>query len=240
MSFDRRLPISRGFLWGVGTKIFVYNEDRIPPSGAAVFVSNHRSFMDAPLLMAASGRPINFVCHHYMTRVPGLREFVDAFGCLPLEPNDRPQHRFFRKALRCLRQQQAIGIFPEGASSMVQMSAANELAPFHPGFAHLALSAPVDELALIPVAIASMEETVYNPLPVRMLSWFDPSEPYFQQDGWHPIVIYRRVNLLFGRPRWISRSRRQSDRPSFDKTAIEQLNADCYGEIDRLLRRGCY
>jgi len=56
-------------------------------------------------------------------------------------------------------------------------------------------------LGSLPVAIASLAEVNSSAvLPLKLLSLFDPSEPLFNQEGWHPLVIYRRVAILIGRP----------------------------------------
>ncbi|MEB3826363.1 1-acyl-sn-glycerol-3-phosphate acyltransferase [Phormidium sp. CCY1219] len=235
MPFNDPLQISRAFLATLGTRMFVHYADRIPTGGAALIVSNHRSFMDAPLLMAALGRPIRFACHHYMTQVPVLREFVHHLGCLPLQAKGQQQHRFFRRARTLLQQQQAIGVFPEGASPMVRLTDPTQVQPFHPGFAHLALTARVPDLVVLPVAIAPIEEQVYSAIPVRVLSWFDPSEPDFEQDSWHPVVFYRRVNVAIARPHWIPSHHWQHCSRKQAKTQIDELMNYCDSEISALL-----
>ncbi|MBO0348506.1 1-acyl-sn-glycerol-3-phosphate acyltransferase [Phormidium pseudopriestleyi FRX01] len=239
-SEDRPLQISHGFLTAFGTRTFIYYRDRIPSEGAALIVSNHRSFMDAPLLMVGTGRSIHFACHHYMGQVPLLREFVTELGCLVLESYGPQQHRFFRQGSKLLQQQAAIGVFPEGATPMLRLTPPSEVGEFHRGFAHLALSAKVSELAIVPVAIASMEEQVLSGLPIRMLSLFDPTESHFQQDGFHPLVIYRRVNLLVGRPYWITQAQKQGYPGKSGKRVVKEITDRCREEIAGLLRQGCY
>ena len=62
---------------------------------------------------------------------------------------------------------------------MVQTTSPHQIGQFHRGFAHLALRAPVKNLAILPVAISSVEETVSPTVPLKFLSLFDPSEPLF-------------------------------------------------------------
>jgi 1-acyl-sn-glycerol-3-phosphate acyltransferase len=66
MSLTSPLDISRYFLASFSTQMFRYYEDRIPRHSSVLVISNHRSFMDAPLLMGALSIPIRFACHHYM------------------------------------------------------------------------------------------------------------------------------------------------------------------------------
>jgi hypothetical protein len=56
------------------------------------------------------------------------------------------------------------------------------------------------DLLILPVAIASLPKINTAAFPLRLLSLFDPSEPLFNQPGWHPLVIYHRVAVLIGRP----------------------------------------
>jgi 1-acyl-sn-glycerol-3-phosphate acyltransferase len=233
------LIISQQLLAIMGTRMFCHYQDRIPRDSAVVVVSNHRSFMDAPLLMAALNRPIRFACHHYMGQVPILREFILRLGCFPLDAPDQRQQTFFHQATQLLQTQQVVGIFPEGTQPMVHLTDSNQLNTLHRGFAHLALRAPVQSIAVLPVAIVSQQETTTFPVPLKLLSWFDPSEPLFDQAGWHPMVTYQQVDVLAGRPLWISETQRQSYRGKQAKTVVTDLMDHCRDEITALLKYGC-
>ena len=249
MSADSPLQVSHGLLAAMGTQLLRYHEDRIPPSGPVLVVSNHRSFMDAPILMTTVERPIRFACHHYMGQVPVMREIVTGqLGCFPLETPQYRQQGFFEQARKLLQTSQMVGVFPEGTASMVKFRQPNCLDEFQRGFAHVALRAasgdaqhkPVADLAVLPVAIASLDESHTSAVPLKFLSLFDPSEPLFNQAGWHPLVIYRRVAVLVGRPRWITLQQRQQYQGKQAKTAVTELTESCQTEIADLLRQGCY
>lgn len=244
MSANSPLQISHGFLAASGTQMFRYYEDRIPESGPILVVSNHRSFMDAPILMAMIERPIRFACHHYMGQVPVMREIVTGqLGCFPLDSLEHRQQSFFQQAIKLLQSSQAVGVFPEGTKPMVQFSKPNYIGNFQRGFAHLALrgtTLPVQDLAVLPVAIASLEETNTSAVPLRLLSLFDPSEPLFNQPGWHPLVIYRRVAVLIGYPYWVTPQQRQQYQGKQAKTVVAEVTNHCQTEIANLLRQGCY
>jgi 1-acyl-sn-glycerol-3-phosphate acyltransferase len=66
MSVNTPLEISQALLTALSAKMFRYYEDRIAQDASMLIVSNHRSFMDAPILIAALSQPIRFACHHYM------------------------------------------------------------------------------------------------------------------------------------------------------------------------------
>ncbi|MFB2918065.1 MULTISPECIES: lysophospholipid acyltransferase family protein [Aerosakkonema] len=240
MYSESPLTISHSFLAATGTRLFLHHEDRIPQSGPMLLVSNHRSFMDAPLLMASVGRTIRFACHHYMGQVPVMREIVTKLGCFPLKEAGLRQQHFFDRAIGLLQAQQVVGVFPEGAQPMVKFSPPDKLGKFQRGFAHLALRAAVPDLVILPVTIASIEESVSSAVPLKLLSLFDPSEPLFARSGWHPLVVYRRVNVLIGRPCWIRASQREYYQGKQAKTVVAEITHYCQTEIAELLRRGCY
>lgn len=240
MSSDQTVQTSRWLLTALGTRIFMHNEDRIPRRSAALVVSNHRSFLDPVVLTAALGRPIRFACHHYMGEVPILRDVVTTLGAFPLqEPTQRSQH-FLHQASQLLQNQEMVGVFPEGAQPMVKATSANHVGSFQRGFAHLAWRVPVDDLAILPVAIAAFDEQVIRSgIPLRLLSWFDPSEPLFDQSGWHPMVLYKRANILIGRPYWIKPQQQQQYRGKQARELVANLTAYCQDEIANLLHQGC-
>jgi 1-acyl-sn-glycerol-3-phosphate acyltransferase len=238
MPIQSPLLISQQLLTGLGTRRFFHHQDRIPQDSAVVVVSNHRSFMDAPLLMTALNQSVRFACHHYMGQVPFLREFVLRLGCFPLDAADQRQRSFFHQAVQLLQTQQFVGVFPEGAPPMVNLTAPGQVGEFQRGFAHLALRAPVQSLAVLPVAIISQQETTQFPVPLKLLSWFDPSEPLFNQSGWHPMVVYQQVDVLVGRPYWITASQRQSYQGKQAKTVVSDLISYSQEEITTLLQYG--
>lgn len=233
------LNVSRSLLGAVGTKVSLHHPERIPATKSILVVSNHRSLLDAPLLMAALNRPVRFACHHYMSRVPVLREMVSAMGAFPLDAPGKRQHQFFKKSVEFLLSGQAVGIFPEGAQPMVQVSRANQLSPFHRGFAHLALGAQVHDLAILPVAIASTEEDTHRLAPLKLFNLFDPTEPLFNCGGWHSAVVYRRVHLLIGYPIWIGEEQRQNYGGRQAGPMAKQLTHSCMQQISGLLRLVC-
>ncbi len=235
MTGQSPLLLSRQILALAGTRLYSHYPDRIPRDSAVIVVSNHRSFLDAPVLMAALDRPVRFACHHYMGQVPLLRDLILRLGCFPLDAVGQRQQSFFYQATRLLQTQQVVGIFPEGTEPMVHLTDKQQIGEFHRGFAHLALRAPVEHLAVLPVAIASQQETTKFPVPLKLLSWFDPSEPLFNQAGWHPMVLYQRADVLVGRPLWITASQRQSYQGKQAKSVVADLIGHCQSEISSLL-----
>ena len=238
MIFDIPLHISRGLLTSVGTEVSVRNPERIPSSDAILVISNHRSFLDAPLLMSAINRSVRFACHHYMSQVPLMKDMVTALGCFPLDKPGQRKKVFFQQAIDLLKTEQPVGIFPEGTRPMVQVTDPTQLKPFHRGFAHLAMRVPVRKLTILPIAISALEEQVNSIAPLKLFSLFDPSEPLFNQPGWHPSVNYRRVNLSIGHPIEITDLHREQYQGKTAGRVAKDLTCSCRAEISRLLQEG--
>jgi 1-acyl-sn-glycerol-3-phosphate acyltransferase len=238
MSISGPVLFSQQTLSLLGTRVFLHYPDRFPRNSPVLLVSNHRSFLDAMVLIAGANHPIRFACHRYMSQVPVLRDVVTRMGCFPLDAPAQRSRQFLERATELLRSRQTVGIFPEGAAPMVSHTDPGSIGDFHRGFAHLALSAGVDDLAILPVAIASHGEVVNSAFPVQWLSWFDSSEPLFQQPGWHPLVVYERVNVLVGKPLWITPSLQQSYSGKGARTVVNDLTDQCHETIYDLLKQG--
>jgi 1-acyl-sn-glycerol-3-phosphate acyltransferase len=235
MAFQRPLLASQALLALMGVRIYAYFENRIPLDSATIVVSNHRSFLDPLILMAALQHPLRTACHHYMGEVPLMRELVEFVGAFPLADPQQRQQTFLRQAIRLLQSQQWVAIFPEGAQPMVSLTSPLTVGSFHRGFAHLALKANVPNLAILPVAIASWDEFTSPAIPLRFLRLFDPSEPLFDQSGWHPVVTYRRANVLCGQPYWLTAQHRQHYRGRQAKSMVAEVTQYCHQEIESLL-----
>lgn len=66
-----------------------------------------------------------------------------------------------------------MGVFPEGTQPMVKFTQPKVVDEFQRVFAHLALRADVTDLAILLIAIASLEEVNTSAVPLKLLSLFD-------------------------------------------------------------------
>jgi 1-acyl-sn-glycerol-3-phosphate acyltransferase len=229
------LQLSRSLLEAARVSASLHHLERIPTRNRLLIVSNHRSLLDAPLLMSAISRPVRFVCHSYMSQVPLLQQAVALMGAFPLEADQRRQSSFFQQSARFLQANQVVGVFPEGADPMVKVNPPQQLSPFYRGFAHLALRVPVDGLAILPVAIASREEKQGRLAPLALFRRFDPSEALFQRDGWHSAILYRHVDVLFGHPLLIDEGWKSRYYGSSGAAVARELTQACWSQIAEML-----
>lgn len=232
--------IAQSLISAVNLQLTYSYTSRIPQDIPTIVISNHRSFLDAPILIKSIPNTLRIACHHYMGQTPVVREFVDSLGCFPLASANRRQKQFFARASQLLTSRQWVGLFPEGTKPMIEPTAPHEIGEFHRGFAHLAWKVPVDNLAVLPVAIASLSETNYPSIPIRWLKQFDRNEPFFERQGLHPMLIYHRVNVSFGRPYLINSARKQEYKGKQAKILATDLTNYCQDRITELLKEGTY
>jgi 1-acyl-sn-glycerol-3-phosphate acyltransferase len=229
--------LSKALLNTVGTDLSVFYPERVPVQGSLIIVSNHRSFLDPFVLMSALNHSVRFACHRYMGRVPLLKDVVKGLGCFSLDLSKPDQDSLFFPPVQ-LSQAKWLGVFPEGGEPMVKTTSPHEMGTFQRGFAHLALRSQVEPLGILPVAIVSHVEVQETTVPLEVLSWFDPSEPLFQQSGWHPAILYRRVSVLVGQPVWVTTEQRAQYYGRQAKAVAMDLTLTCQARVEALLNEG--
>jgi len=239
LSFTPRL-VAQSLISAVNLNLTQSYTNRIPHNLPTIVISNHRSFLDAPILIKAIPNTLRIACHHYMGQTPIVRDIVDSLGCFPLAEADCRQRQFFEQANYLLTNRQWVGLFPEGTKPMIEPTAPDEINQFHRGFAHLAWKAPVANLAVLPVAIASLAETNYPSIPIHWLKQFDHNEPFFKRQGLHPMLVYHRVKVLIGRPYLINTAQKQEYKGRQAKALALDLSNYCQDQITELLKEGCY
>ncbi|MGF1541423.1 MAG: lysophospholipid acyltransferase family protein [Pleurocapsa sp.] len=230
---------SQTLLSGINLRLSISYEQRIPQEIPVIVISNHRSFLDAAILIKTLPYPLRIACHHYMGKTPLLKEIIHALGCFPLAETKQRQRQFFLQANQLLKARQWVGLFPEGAQPMVEPTKPQEVGEFQRGFAHLAWRTSAPNLAVLPVAIASLDETIYPTIPIRWLKNFDRNEPFFNRSGLHPMLIYHRVQVLIGRPYFINAEQKLEYQGKQAKQLANHLTDYCQEQIQQLLQQGC-
>ena len=238
LSFTPRL-IAQSLISAVNLDLTQSYTSRIPQDVPTIVISNHRSFLDAPILIKTIPNTLRIACHHYMGETPVVKEIVSSLGCFPLGSADHRQKQFFEQANHLLTNRQWVGLFPEGTKPMIEPAAPDQINPFHRGFAHLAWKTSVPNLAVLPIAIASLSETNYPSIPIQWLKQFDRDEPFFERQGLHPMLIYHRVKVLIGKPYLITQAQKQEYKGRQAKKLALDLTHYCQDQITELLREGC-
>ncbi len=120
--------------WAANLALFgfrAYHVNRVPASGAVLYVVNHQSYLDPALVAAGTIRPMHFMARRSL--------FVGPFGWLIRSLNAFPVDRgrtdlkAIREASGLLARGRCVLIFPEGTRSED-----GRIAPLHSGFGMLA------------------------------------------------------------------------------------------------------
>ena len=79
---DRHIPRwSRGILKVTGVTLTVEGLENIPKEGPCVFVGNHRSYYDIPLLLASLDKPHGILAKEELEKIPLLNRCTAACSC---------------------------------------------------------------------------------------------------------------------------------------------------------------
>ncbi|HYP13705.1 MAG TPA: lysophospholipid acyltransferase family protein [Bryobacteraceae bacterium] len=129
-----------------GVRMSLDGIEKIDPNGSYVFVSNHVSFMDTPVVLAHIPVQFRFLAKKGLFSIPFLGYHLKRAGHLPV-PRENPREavKTMAEAGRIIRERGiSVLIFPEGGRSL------EGLLPFKEGAAYIAIKAGVP---VVPVAL---------------------------------------------------------------------------------------
>ncbi len=97
---------------------FFYNlkvegKENIPCTGAAILAPNHRSNLDPLMVAVAVRRDIIFLAKEQLFQNKILKKFFESLELIPVK-RDNNDIAALRAALRVLKKNKILGIFPEG------------------------------------------------------------------------------------------------------------------------------
>ena len=115
-SHDVLWPFGRTVFGGaaaIATQLRTYGAERVPERGGVVLAFNHFSWIDIPCVAWATPRPLYFLAKVEAHRVPGLGQFIRAFGTISVRRGESD-----RDAVRRMREVvhggDPLGVFVEG------------------------------------------------------------------------------------------------------------------------------
>jgi 1-acyl-sn-glycerol-3-phosphate acyltransferase len=174
--FDRDGSIQHGFarLWSriilgtIGTPVTVEGLERIDTSKAHVYVVNHLSALDIPVLYGHLPFQFRILAKRELFRYPFMGWHLRRSGQIPVDlENPKKSIRSLNRAVEVMKNGMPLVIFPEGGRSKT-----GQLQPFMGGAFFAAIKAKVD---VVPMAIVGTYETLkmntwhIKPRPVRLL-----------------------------------------------------------------------
>ena len=137
---------SNGLLAAGMVRVEVHYAPELEPGRSYVFLSNHRSLFDIPVLIATSPGQVRMVAKRSLFFIPLFGWGLKAGRFIPVDRADRSTAgRTFAQAAERLREGTSILMFPEGTRGMTDV-----LLPFQRGGFLLALKSG---LPIVPVGI---------------------------------------------------------------------------------------
>lgn len=99
-----------------GVTVTAKGKEKIPTGKPVLFVPNHQSYADIPVLLCAlRGEPFGFVIRYTMATLPLIRNFVAPLGCVSIKQEDiRQSVTALNKASENINDGFSMLIFPEG------------------------------------------------------------------------------------------------------------------------------
>jgi 1-acyl-sn-glycerol-3-phosphate acyltransferase len=143
-------------VWISGSKLKVVGAENLLGRPAAVYVSNHTSYMDIPVIFTALPFQFRILAWNALWPIPFIGWYLNRSGQLPIDTrNPHASRSSLGAAAKVLRSGMPLFLFPEGRRTLD-----GKLQPFLPGAAYLAIRA---QLPLVPIALSG----VYNLLPIH-------------------------------------------------------------------------
>lgn len=153
-------------------RLTVHGAEQIPRDGPVLLVSNHVSWIDAMLIMAAQRRPVRFLIWAPYAKLPFIRWLFKLLRVIPIDGAAGPRAiiQALRLASEALAQGDAVCIFAEGGITRTGF-----LLPFQRGFEQIAKRSPAP---IVPVCLDHLWGSIFS-YQGRRFFWKWPSRiPY--------------------------------------------------------------
>lgn len=128
------------------SEVTVVGAEHIPQDSAVVFIGNHQSYLDIPVMLGYSGKNLAFISKAEVLKVPVLSAWMKLMQCVfMVRESPRQSVQAMNTAVENVKKGYSMMIFPEG-----HRSKSDEIKSFHPGSFKLAFRS---EVPIVPVTI---------------------------------------------------------------------------------------
>jgi 1-acyl-sn-glycerol-3-phosphate acyltransferase len=138
--------LAKGVVSLSGARVSIRGKENLPETGPVLFVSNHQSYFDIPILIALMDKPLAFIAKMELSKIPMLSTWMKYMHCVFMDRKDvRQSLKAINKGVKFLKEGYSLVIFPEGTRSED-----GSLREFKPGALKLATKSKVP---IVPVTI---------------------------------------------------------------------------------------
>ena len=142
---------ARNSLKWFGIKVKVHGEEYAPALGSCLYLFNHKSFLDIPIILASLKYRSRFGAKKELFRIPILGNVLRSSGCLPIDRDNRQKSiQAYQKGEKALAKGMRFILAPEGGRKKIF-----PLGPFKSGPFIFAIS---NSLPIIPIVFKGAHE----------------------------------------------------------------------------------
>lgn len=150
--------LAKGVLFCAGTKLNIKGKENIPTNETVLFVGNHKSIFDIPILASTIDTPMSFIGKIQLKKTPIISFWMKKINCIFMDRSDiRQSLKSITKGIEQLKGGQSLLIFPEGTRI-----SGEELGDFKKGSLKLATKTNV---TIIPIYIGNAYKILETQFP---------------------------------------------------------------------------
>lgn len=138
-------------------RVRMVGANHIPEEGAVIIAANHVSFVDPLILGGMIRRPVRFVMHHSIFKLPVLNFIFRTGKAIPIASRDDDPtilETAYQQINQVLREGDVLGIFPEGS-----ITRDGEIQPFKSGVCKIIAEQPVP---VVPIALCKLWGSMFS------------------------------------------------------------------------------
>ncbi|KNY30413.1 lysophospholipid acyltransferase family protein [Pseudobacteroides cellulosolvens] len=137
---------ARRVIWSTGSKVIISGQENIPKDKGVVFIANHQSYLDIPVMIGYIEKPKGFIAKIELLKIPILSMWIKHLGGVFIVRNNPKQSlKAINEGAEKIKKGDSMVIFPEGTRS-----ADGKLGEFKPGSLKLAVKSGAP---IVPVVI---------------------------------------------------------------------------------------
>jgi 1-acyl-sn-glycerol-3-phosphate acyltransferase len=137
---------ARRVIWVTGSKVTVSGQENIPKDKGVVFIANHQSYLDIPVMIGFIDKPKGFIAKVELLKIPILSMWIKRLGGVFIVRNNPKQSlKAINQGAEKVKEGSSMVIFPEGTRS-----SDGTLGQFKPGSLKLAVKSGAP---IVPVVI---------------------------------------------------------------------------------------